>query len=536
MSETLTLLTRRIGGLLAYLRPGTWRARKARNQRGQWDGQARWYRLRYDDAGKATTMVNRLGKAAGKRVGLRFRYINRTTLQCYLAVAPKFAAVAEEMAASFSCRLIPGDPPDPLPGLFYAGSLPHDFMAADAYVVDGEMYVLPIYGMTGNATSSNLADSDDGLFFPVAGHRATQTAAAMEAITGAASLAGGRLAWSLPAPSLGTAIRITLSLTTPTPLLRREHEWLVGWDSHGRSVGAYQAGVMGQPDAVTDWLMGLVLSACQNNDRNIVLIDGRGDLTDALTARPYMTRLINAQRVHLLDVKRSLQAAFNPLALVLSDDPQTQAEKTAVRWHWWFGGMSGGVTRELMAAAFTAGVRTLPDFYQWTLDVRKRQPEVGTGLMTAVKRLDQDEEVREWLMAQEQFVDPRLLARHGILLVTARLADSAGSQWARHQAVRSLLGLLAESGAAVILHGLKLDKQDRQLLRDMRFIVSHVPASTTIITRCQGELADRLARRFSPNGNGKPAITAEHLQLLSPRSAVVNSPDGDALVSWKSKI
>jgi hypothetical protein len=556
MSETFTLLLRRLNNLISYLRPEAMRARRACARRDRWDGQAVWYRLRYDDAGKATVMVRRLGKAAGRRVGLRLRYVERTTLQCFMGVEPKYASVAEEMAAAFSCQLVRSDPPAPLPGLFYSSSLPDDFVAADAYIVAGEMYVLPVCNMTA-AFPDRKGSGQAGTFFPVSGpvpghsHKVEPVAGSQvpAAVASAGEGGGGRESqpgtgpqqtlgpqpgmWSLPAPSLGTSTRISLSLATPAPLLRRDHQWLVGWDGHGRSVGAYQAGVVGEPAAVHEWLTGLILSAFQNNEKNVVMLDGQGTLVDELLSRPYVTRLVQAGLVHVIDVRRSLQTAFNPLALPLSPKAVRQEAGAAIRWQWWLAGMGSQVSLDLLKSAVGQGVRTIPDFYRWVLEIRKSRPEIGTSLMTAIKRLDRDEEVREWLMASERFVDPRLLARHGIVLVAARASDRVGSGWARQQALRGMLGLLVESRSSLILHGLKLDKRDRKLLKEMRFIVSHTPASTTIITRCQDQMAQRLAIRFSANGD--QAITPEHLQLLPPRSALVSSRAGHtALVSWKS--
>jgi hypothetical protein len=543
MSETFTLLLRRLSSLISYLHPDTLRSQRARARREQWDGQAVWFRLRYDDAHKATVMVQRLGSAVGKRVGLRLRYVDGTTLQCFIAVESKYAQVAEEMAASFGCRLVRSHPPTPLPGLFYRRTLPSDFTAVDAYVTGGTMFVLPVYSRA-TVTLAEPVSSEVGDFFPgeTSSHVSRGREAALKSELAAGvqpgewssqSCRSNQNLWSLPVPVLGTSARISLSLATPAALLRREHEWLVGWDSRGRSVGAYQAGLMGESGAVRGWLTGLLLSVMRNNEKNVVLLDGQGTLVDALLSRPYVTRLVQAGLVHVLDVRRSLQTAFNPLTLPQAGTMEKQAAGAAVRWQWWFEGMGSPVTAALLEDAARAGVRTIPDFYRWVLAIRKGQPEIGTSLMTAVKRLDRDEEVREWLMAQERFVDPRLLAKHGIVLVTARLSDGTGSQWARQQALRGLLGLLVESRSSLILHDVKLERRDRKLLRQMRFLVSHTPASTTIVTRSHDELACRLANRFVVNGSH--AILPEHLQLLPPGSAIVSGRDGNtALVSWKS--
>lgn len=485
-------------------------------------------------------MLERLGKAAGKRVGLRFRYVNRTTLQCHIAIESKYVSVAEDMAASFGCQITRSTPPPSLPGVFLLAGLPPDFMAVDAYIINGQMFVLPLYGRevvsdepngTDGEKEDEVTDSHSSIFFPAPGSKAIETSETMEAITGVASMSGVN-DWQLPPPTLGTSIRMSLSINTPSSLLKKEQQWLLGWDKNGRSVGAFQAGVMGEPNTVDGWLTSLLLATIQNSERNIILVDGEGRLVDALLSRPHVVRLIHSGLIHPLDVRRSLQTSFNPLAIPLSRNPVG----AAIRWNWWLQGMGAQTTVELMNRAILDGVTTIPDLYGWAKILRKKHPEIGTSITVQLQRLDQDQEVRDWIMGAESFVDPRLLAKRGIVLATIRLSDG-GSRWARQHALRGLIGLMIESRSSLILHQVKLDKADRKLLRDARFIVSHMPASTVVITKCQASLAQTLAPRFSKNGSGTTAVTSEHLQLLPPRTAIVNNRHGQtALVSWKTKL
>lgn len=473
-------------------------SKSASRDRAQWDNKAVWYRLRYHDNLRAQEMLSRLSRAAG-RVSLRIR--SGDALRCWVGIDPRYASVMQKMAAAFSCELTPETPPAMWVGVFHPATNIPDDHSTDAYIVDGNLFVT----LQGN-------NNTDGTAFPSKKQNEIP------------------VAWKMPHPSLGLTTTAPIDLPSTPTLYRHNGSWLFGWDVQGHSVGQRQAGVMGQPEYVHRWLSSFVLASLQerSQDNPVIFIDGTGMWLDQFLKTTQVATAVNSRMVRLIDIRQQ-QHAFNPLAYTLSGNHSA----TMVRWMWWLKGMglADDGLKWAIPHAMKHGVQTLPELYQWLKERRGEEPKLAVPLMDKIEQLNDDPEVREWLLATERFSDPRQWIKQTPLLVTARLNDTGGNGWARMQGLRALLALVIEVNAAIVLHEVKrLSSHDKMILKNKKLVVTNSPGNVTIITRCDAPMAQAIRHRLALD------ISEEYLQLLPPGNAVITNKEDLTAVSWRDNL
>ncbi|MCP4424869.1 MAG: hypothetical protein GY803_10280 [Chloroflexi bacterium] len=496
MHLDLTLLFTRFLKLIRNLR--NWRELMSGRDRQQWDQAAIWYRLRYEDRVQAQTMLDRLSHASG-RVALRLRVDG--SVQCWIGVHPQYAPILLKMAPSFDCIAEEKEPPSSWGQTFNSANAVSETHSSDAYIVDGHLF-------------ATITNDNNGSLFPqsIPGNESPSTV------------------WRMPEPVLGLSTRSSLDIPAPPPVRRNNGQWLFGWDSLGYPVGDHQAGLVGEPEAVTRWLSAFMLSVWKEKREPIALIDGTGEWIDDFVKLPQVHSLVTSRLMRVMDIQTG-EYAFNPLDYSQSNDLKIVAK----RWLWWLRGfgLPEKTLKPLILSALQEGVKDLPGFYQWLLPRRTSSPEAVMPLQSYIEQLDREPQIREWILAKNRFTDPRMLVRQTPLLITPRL--NAEDKWSRLQAVRGLVGILLETNTSVVLHGIKLDKSDRRILQrnNRKLLVTNAPGATTIITRCAIPMAQQLRARLDL----PPEIADEHIKLLPFGASIVVRKTGElATASWRNHV
>jgi len=472
--------------------------------RARWDSQATWYRLRYDDAEQARNALDLLSRHGG-RVGLRWR-TERDVSRLYVGVAsaglnrlaaemardlgftltavPQLAAVADDYLHDGVDAL-----PSPLPGAFcYApasgetagqGEIGHIAGEGDGYIINGHLFALPAGRVNGAALTAGYA-------FP--------TAAAIKGY-----LPG---LWRLPLPVLGLALcpqwRPPLPLELPAATAEA---WLLGRSANRQPLYGQRVSVLGEMNAVQQWLVQLVVAQAARNPVGVAVIDGEGDLVPRLLAEPVIARLLQAKQATALDVNVVGQGGVNPLAPL----PGETTGQTTARWRDWFARMGSAESGlALLPDAYAAGATSLPQLRHWLEQLARNEKTTrpafvaAAALRAVLDRLLADGTTARWLCQQP--VDLGALLGQGMLLV----ACPYQGKWSRAQALRALLPLLAFHEAAVILRlgaraAIPLSREELNNPSFIRIVSdSSNLTDTVIVTRSQGRRLASLTNHLLP--------------------------------------
>jgi hypothetical protein len=327
-------MVRLIQQLKSLTAQGATRLGRQLDARARWDGQATWYRLRYDDAEQTRSALDLLSRCSGGRhsgrVGLRWRTesgvsrlyvglfsveLNRLAgemardLGFTLTAAPQLAAAEDDYLHDGVDAL-----PSPLSGAFcYApasgetagqGETGNIAGAGDGYIINGHLFALQRGRANGAALTAGYA-------FP--------TTAAVNGHTPGL--------WRLPPPVLGLALRPQwrppLSLDLPAAAAEQVggEAWLLGRNVNRQPVYGQRVSVLGELDAIQQWLAQLVVAQAVCNPVGVVVIDGEGDLVPRLLTEPVIARL--------LQTKRATSVAAAALRAVLD---RLLADGTTARW------------------------------------------------------------------------------------------------------------------------------------------------------------------------------------------------------------
>jgi hypothetical protein len=531
---------------------GATRLGRQLDARARWDGQATWYRLRYDDAEQTRSALDLLSRCSGGRhsgrVGLRWRTesgvsrlyvglfsveLNRLAgemardLGFTLTAAPQLAAAEDDYLHDGVDAL-----PSPLSGAFcYApasgetagqGETGNIAGAGDGYIINGHLFALQRGRANGAALTAGYA-------FP--------TTAAVNGHTPGL--------WRLPPPVLGLALRPQwrppLSLDLPAAAAEQVggEAWLLGRNVNRQPVYGQRVSVLGELDAIQQWLAQLVVAQAVCNPVGVAVIDGEGDLVPRLLTEPVIARLLQTKRATALDVNIVGQGGVNPLAPL----PGETAERTTARWRDWFARMGAAESGlALLPNAYAAGATSLLELRHWleqlARDEKTTRPTfvAAAALRAVLDRLLADGTTARWLCQQP--VDLGALLPRGMLLVSCPYQRKRS----RAQALRALPPILTFHGAAVILRlgaraAIPLSREEMNSSPFIRIVTDSADlAETVIVTRSEGHrlasLTNHLLPQLCPDGIA-PQMFQEYVGQLGAGEALALRQGRVSWVGWR---
>ena len=487
-------------------------------RRRRWDDSARWFRLRYPEAGRVQNALNLLSRHTD-RLGLRLR-VEGGVSQLFIGVSTDAVShVLESMAQDMNFRLTATDRiPPPLNGQFRLAQLlvekNSQLEAVDAYLVREQLFTL-----------SEAKPSEKGWRFPES-----------------ASLNGHEPgSWKILEPVLGTTTRPEWIEPTPPELaLGNEGEWALGRTPDGLVMGGRQVQVLGDDDSVAEWLTRLVLTRAGNKSAGLVVIDGRGDLVPRLLATPSIAHLRSAKQITNLDINVAGQGGVNPLAIGSDEDPTSVVE----RWRWWFSGMGVvGRSLDLLPRAIDAGISDLPALHRWLKKQSADSFAAAANLRSTLDQLMRNQVVNRWLtlypVALQEALENRALI----------IACPHKGSWSRLQAIRAVMGLVTEPETDFVLHHVPLAEGDMGRLKELRIVIgtntpNAIPSiRTTVLTKLGDHSAGKavaalrsalnrdLLDQDGVSAGHTQAMVAEHIQCLQCGEAIVAR---DGYVGWCS--
>jgi len=484
---------------------GWGRSRRAR-RRTRWDKAALWFRLRYPNAGQVRGALNLLSRHTS-RLGFRLSVKDGVAL-LYIGVSTDAVAhVLEEMARDMGFGLTAtGSIPPPLTGRFTLAQCLVEEEAlgegVDAYLIREQLFTL-----------SDVEQSEKGSVFP-------------ESVAGNGQ-GHGPGAWDIPKPVLGIATRPEWTEPTPMELtLADDDDWNLGQTLDGKTLGGRRVRVFGADDSTAEWLAGLVLTRIARQPARLVVIDGWGDLVPQLLSNPQIARLRSAKQVTYLDVNIAGQGGVNPLAA----RPEEDLAQVIESWRWWFGGLGvAGRALDLLPQATEAGVSDLPALHRWLKSQAGDSFAAAASFRAVLDQLMRNQVVYRWLTAYP--VALRAALETGVLFISCPHKGS----WHRFQAIRAVLGLVAEPGSDLVLHRIPVAERDLDRAKALRIVINsstpnHSPAiDVTILTRhddkvrAEGEAA-AILQRLPQNVLDMDlslAMVTEHIQCLQGGEALI---------------
>ena len=525
--------------------------------RARWDDKATWRRLRYDDGYRACNALDLLSRDSGGRhsgrVGLRWRLedgvsrlyvgvpsaeLNRLAdemardMGFTLTAAPQTATTPPPSTAVGAALLSDGldSLPPPLPGLFcYAiavgetAELGGGAAEGDGYLLDGRLFVLAAGRTNGTGLTA-------GYPFPPA-----------EAASGYR-----RGLWRLPHPTLGLALRPPwrppppkqFPLRLPDPIYTSE-AWLLGRRPSEEPFYGQRVSVVGELDAVQQWLTRLAVAQAARNPVGVAVIDGEGDLVPRLLAEPAIARLLTEKRATALDVNIVGQGGVNPLGSL----PSETGEAVTARWRDWFARMGAAESGlELLPDAYDAGVTSLPELRHWLEQLARGEKTTrptfvaAAALRAVLDRLLADGTTARWLCQQP--VDLEALLQRGMLLLSCPYQG----KWSRVQALRALLPMLAFHNAAVILRlgapaAIPLSREELNGLSFIRIVTdSSDLTGTVIVTRSEGHRLASLTNHLLPQlcpDEMPPQMFQEYVGQLGPGEALALRQGRVNRIGWR---
>lgn len=474
--------------------------------RHRWDNAAGWYRLRYADGDKMQAALNLLSRHLD-RIGLRWRQEDGVTA-LYVGVAGRYTSILTDMADDLGFKLSPADDlPPPLNGRFMSAlSLASNGggVAVDAYLINEQLFIL-----------TGTGSAEEGPYFPQ--------------VTAANGLRPGE--WQMPTPSLGISTRPTWPAPTPLALTRADDsQWSLGRAEDDMDLGGLRLGILGDEAAVAEWLARLV-AAHSERPVGLAVIDGQGDLIPRLLVNPSVACLLTSRQATSLDVNVVGQGGINPLMAAHSGDLQ----ETLERWRWWFQGMGlSEPNLALLPQAAGAGVANLADLYHWLEQQSGSTFAAAAGFRRVLDRLAANPAVGRWLTLHP--TDIRPLAERGLVLISCPYKQS----WPRLQALRGVLGLVADTSADLVLHQVPLSEADWAGAHSIRIATSNQNlGETVVLTRCARRQAEEVIAGLRQQKQAKrppqlsyPALV-EYVQQLGEGEALVMRGGHLARATWQ---
>jgi hypothetical protein len=275
------------------------------------------------------------------------------------------------------------------------------------------------------------------------------------------------------------------------------------------------------------WLGQMAHQLIRLNPRNLIIIDGLGNLVPQLKRRPGSLRLIG-DSITYMDMDNSLTATgFNPLSSV----PGETETQTTQRWQNWFSHM--GVHRSnlpLLAEAFAQGVREMGDLRRWLAAPGQQvRQEVTGSLVRCLETLLETQAIREWVDWPD---NPFRLLPQGALLFACK-----ASTWERQQLLAAmLLGAASSPGARLIVHGipwqqLRLDVWPSAAAAIVSSNGPLFPQGKVVLVRCgRAEAAALLAQRFFPHD----AQLRENVHLLQGGEGILLHREIPIYTTWNT--
>ncbi len=308
-----------------------------------------------------------------------------------------------------------------------------------------------------------------------------------------------------PVPGLGLEIEMPYP-----PLPAAPSTALVVWRG-GQGGMAAPAGLVGETRATMAFLHRLAIRAMAESERPVVIVDGTGQLAERLRKDPALIPLLAQQRVYELSLTGTGPAGFNPLAEAepgaRGAEDFSMEKLTLRRWQFWFRGLNV-FDEALLTAAYKAGVRSVPE-----LEIFWRGRSEARIALHNLQTMARDRHVRRWISGQ--FELRRHLRQGGHLIVDCSPGDGP-----RLQALRGLVGLVAETEARLLSLGVRWSKEDEGLLLWLDALCAGRRWETTALVRCTYEQAEKVGRWFPE------PLLQEYLP---------NLPDGFALVNQETR-
>lgn len=478
-----------------------------RPAREKWENTLVWFRLRYLRPEGPERCLNLLSRPqACGRVALYFRPDDQVC-QLFLGLPESHLRLLQQMVVDFGFSLKPKPPEMPIPGAQQLASvdiLPWDkpFMA---HIVNESAFV------------SLIEESNKGSYLPLESKKTARTDAAL---------------WHLPKDPFPGMTMQPAWVGKPAQRLLATEVGACYWPL-GRSRDGYPlqvdglVNVYGRQEAVSDWLVHQVTQMLSSEHRNLVVIDGAGDLVPQLKRKAIITRLLG-ERLTYIDIDgSSLASGFNPLAPVPSESVDFQIQ----RWQQWFQGMAvhpQGI--QLLVQAHQDGIDSLPTLRKW-LKQKERQGHYTavSSLRLALNRLTTNRKLREWL---EWPTNPYDILPEGSLFFACK-----ASGWDRRQLLRSvLLSTLQVKDVFLIAHGFPWQKTDNAYFANQgNVVLSNGPllsGSTIVLTESHTQGVSALVKRFLAGDAGG----GENLELLKRGEGLIVVDDEVLFSTWNGRV
>ncbi|MCB8975796.1 MAG: hypothetical protein H6657_00005 [Ardenticatenaceae bacterium] len=482
-----------------------------RSARQKWEAELVWFRLRYQDAAKATRCLNLLSRveACGR---LALYYLPGSPVsQLYLGVPEVRIRLVQQMASDFGLSVKPSLLDLCLPEarkLLPMADLPWErpFMG---HIVEGLVFVSLL----------NVQEDKRGQFFPVPPKKMKESS---------------QRHWELPQlPPAGlTSVPVwepcSLEKFTLSPNQDETRlVWPVGWNTVGRPLTlSGHVNLYGSKQAVVEWLSNQIGYALGKNGSRMVVLDGFGDLVPQLKRKTAVTRLLG-EGVRYMDLDSSASVTgLNPLAPV----PGESETELISRWQQWFGAMQvtpQGI--ELLVTARQDGVSDIPTLKKWLRSgIRKEQYLAATSLQLALERLTASRSLREQL---EWAINPFERLPDQVLLFSCQ-----NKGWAQEQLLFAmLLGIQTIANTRLILHGFPWLRLSRLECHGPHSIIASngplMADSTVILTASSENKIHAVVKKFLEGD----AVWQENIELLGAKEGVIVSGNKKCWTSWELK-
>lgn len=442
------------------------------------DNGFQWRRVRYQEPQKLVDAVSKVSNHGP--IAVRFRVI-RDEVRLFLGLAEDTAETIGSMASSMAFMVDEADPPETLSDTFTLDSTLTGQEDIDAWVVNGSLFVHDESG------ASTVKPPNE----PVE--------------------------WSLPNPVLGTVVapEWPSTVTVTETLAWQRPEWFVGRTvNESVHVGAHQIHLSGDTNMTHPWLAALIATRMKHY-RNVLLIDGRGDLVEFL-----YTEGATFDDVHHIDSQTKKGVSINPLEPVMKGSLR-HSKLTAEAWLTWFKliGCPETVFALIQEAAKNESINNLNDLLAWL------STQTGANYTTAIALKNFILPLREdslgWLFAEENEIKAQIGDRP--VWIKAPFNNLKSRKGVYAAAIMAALDVYPD--VSIVLHHAPVDIglmgiQDTQVIT-----VGPDPAWKNGVTQVITKSTEiEVLAGMAMIGHEIPGI-GEHIRQLGKYEAIIAKPD-----------
>ncbi|MEM8856965.1 MAG: hypothetical protein AAGD96_01505 [Chloroflexota bacterium] len=451
----------------------------------------RWMRLRYEDAAAVTEALNKLSDHGP--LCIRWRQYHAEE-HCYVGTEPDMGRTLEKMSAelTFSIQEVESElVPEPMTDKF---ALSHTIftLQAPAPTLEAEEGVEEDL-LDPNPTETGFfpIPEGDGWLYERMLFAHSEEGQARNIIL--PKNLPDHYAWHMPHPVLGIRVfpEWPDDLPTPTHLLWKAPDWVIGRTDQHETIGARQLQVFGDDQYTHLWLAALIAAREKQGSQTLV-IDGEGDLLEYL-----YTEGRAFEHVARLDADGKTRIETNPLLPVLKLSGQRNIASTTEKWLNWFRAIDVPSSSEplIKEAAADTDVVSINTLLRWLGKQSGDRYADATHLKNFIVPWLDDSV--GWLMGETN--DAEAILKDGRSLWVKCRHDNLRSRRGIYATV--LMAAAANPDISIVLYHVPVDIQDIPQLAERHLVV------------CQEE----------PVGS--------HLAMVMTRSADLNLLSGMSMIS-----